>query len=151
MPAVPVRTAAEANALLLEVVDYFKADPPGRRSVNLDEDEEDGTQCAYYSDSRRKCAIGRYLLKPKKIQSRFGGLPIEDLPQEGLKKPIDEIFKPRYRGFPLKLWVRLQNLHDTADYWRDEGGMTEAGLARVEQIKRWILRCPDLIQEAIAA
>lgn len=127
----------KATDLIQETVDYYSQDPKNLRARN--------EYTCFYNYNGKKCAVGRCLLAKKNppmtqhgkyltgyISSIKIGYYDDDTNEECLipKDEIQDLFKKKYRGFPIPLWDGLQKLHDSNNYWDDEG-LTDTGKERV--------------------
>lgn len=97
--------------------------------------------CSYLTDSGTMCAVGRCMTNPtptmfssvKSLRDRVPGRG------EAAELDLEAFLKPEYRGHDLDFWMDVQNLHDHAHNW-DEEGLTEFGVAKVNQLlKKYIL------------
>lgn len=144
--ATPLRTQADAIALIDETVVFYGADPKNRRSISMVNNEETG--CLYDSGDGRRCAVGRCLLNSVEVQEKLGDtkntpraahLP-DRLGFEG--RTLDSLLKPQYRGYPGGMWTLLQKLHDNPDNWDMDSTMlpalTARGIGEVRTAKEWV-------------
>jgi hypothetical protein len=105
------RSNEECIALIKETVNYYK--DVTRRSLS-----PLGNSCYYVSDDGNKCAVGR-CLDLRKFNKNLEGNSIQDIYDE-------VVFKEKYQGYPLDLWLDLQELHDNNSHW-DSKGLTDSG------------------------
>ena len=95
--------------ILRDTVDYFRADPQGRRAVTEDGD------CMYtWGDNH--CAIGRYM-KPEFQTEEFE--MNEGVGVNGLGGDIDEFLIKEVHGLELIFWRDLQDIHDLVGNWEE--------------------------------
>jgi len=71
--------------------------------------------CLYLAKNGNKCAVGRALNinhpKYKKIVKMVG--EVQEIPAYAKVETLDELLYPRYRGYTLTFWKKLQVYHDT--------------------------------------
>lgn len=75
-----------------------------------------GGLCRYKTPDGRKCAVGRCMLNPSEAMVGTVGT----LRNEFALKLDDEL-KEEYRGHSLVFWADLQNFHDRARNFSDNG------------------------------
>lgn len=103
--------ATEA-AVLADTVQYYGEDT-SRRAIKAGE----ACYCVLIDKGHYACSVGRYMIAP---EDRPNSIPVETIPY------LDELLKPEYRGLRMEFWEMLQELHDTDEYW-DDDGLTAAG------------------------
>jgi hypothetical protein len=96
-----MKSKKEQLALLKETVDFYSEDV-SRRSLQA------GKGCMYLSDTGNMCAVGRCLKDPS------GAIEGDNISQFD---NLDEQLKDEYKDYPIKLWKKLQMLHDEPNYW----------------------------------
>lgn len=113
-----------AVQIIQETIEYYSADPVGRRGKN-------GGACVYISDEGEMCAVGRCMEDPNLVsaQNVCSNMALSI----GGKAPLEELLKEEYRGHPISFWGSLQRIHDQDEYWC-EAGLTELGRTRVTQL-----------------
>lgn len=110
-------------AFLNEMVEYYSADPAGRRGL-----DEMGN-CLYSTPDGKMCAIGRHLPKSflkKGFRANVTSLLL-NYPNVVPKKLLD---------LDAYFLQQVQYLHDDEDFW-NEKGLTFEGRQKVEQIKNF--------------
>ena len=110
----------QMQELLKATVDYYRADPKGRRSVTDDGD-------CMYTWGKNHCAIGRYL-KPEYQREDWpdNGMSVWDLSEYSDNMTIDQFLIDKAHGLDLDFWRDLQDMHDIMGYW-EEWDMTIDG------------------------
>jgi hypothetical protein len=122
--------------IINETVEYYK-DASKR---GYDEVEE---TCMYLTEGGNMCAVGRCLIPGSKMEmevtnhvNRGEYLAMEDCKTSVMKiLNLEEILKPEYRGHSIEFWTRLQNLHDSHEFYTD-GTMNEKGLEHAKYLWR---------------
>lgn len=101
---------------------------PNNRALYFKQGGPQDATCRYITSDGKKCAVGRCLTKEglnrvrkcsRKVKAVFG-------------IHYDNYLKEQYRGHSLDFWTKLQDLHDTHQYWSEEG-ITEKGVKFVEE------------------
>ncbi len=135
---VPVRTQADALALIDETVEFYGQDPKGRRGVTVT--AQQAVLCRYDTGDGRKCAVGRCFLDSVGDRWRFSRDPVayRVARMELMGETFDSHLKPEYQGYPMNFWGRLQDLHDSSNHWAKPSGLTETGQMKVESFKQWV-------------
>lgn len=80
--------------------------------------------CQYYTPDGKMCGVGRCMINPQRVEERF-----HDAMVCAMGDTLDDHLKPEYRGHFIEFWEAIQNFHDTAKFW-NENGLTEEGLTR---------------------
>lgn len=90
------------HKVLDETVEYYKTHP---RATDGQGD------CKYYIKGNM-CAVGRCFKNPSKFRN-------EDIDVDNISKKYDfnAELKEQYQGLLIEFWLRLQDLHDTENYW----------------------------------
>ncbi len=132
---VPVRTQADALALVQETIEFYGKDPEKRRAFVVGWDGR--KKCVYVSADGRKCAVGRCLTQPKLIRQAIGrDLSVSDIARFKAGR-FQSLFKPEYRGYPLEMWEELQRLHDSERNW-SQTGLSPLGEMAKDSFESWI-------------
>lgn len=122
----------QAFRLLIETIRYYRRNP---RSLH-------DYRCAYITPKGTMCAVGRCMYKRtlNRMSDKESNLPIRTLMTNRGITDLDSLLKRRYRGLPLGVWLRLQNLHDDQFNWEPSGDgghlLTEAGINAAERFAR---------------
>lgn len=103
---------------------------PSTRAINV---TESGIQsgCYYYDkESNTKCAVGMCMTSVglKKF-GEFGGMvnALDEYMTTRFKtKTLKSYLKKEFVGHSISFWMRVQELHDTQEFW-DEKGLTQSG------------------------
>jgi hypothetical protein len=124
--------------LIQETVDYYRVDPKGLRGVNY---ESRWGGCEYLTIEGKMCAVGRCAKDPYKLQNDFDGGDVSTLVLQmrdmGEEVSLDKYLKDDYQGFPIGLWIDVQDLHDSPSNW-DNLGLTQRGrIAHSDLIEKW--------------
>lgn len=101
---------------------------PSKRS--LYKNREGGT-CQYQNSNGKKCAVGKFMTNEALDTVGASSRRVAHLESN---YGLDNLLKKEYQGFPVSFWNKLQVLHDSDQYW-SEDGVTGEGL---EYIKREI-------------
>lgn len=109
-----------ANEIVQETIDWYSV--PGRRSVS-----KNGS-CLYKDPATgNMCAFGRCVKEDVTVRE---GQTVWDgsvrLTNNNLVQ-LNDVLKPEYQGQDGNFWFHLQHLHDTINFWKDEGGLSEMG------------------------
>lgn len=99
--------------------------------------------CMYVDPNGNKCALGRCMIEEKAVEANsykamsgpMNAIALVNAYMEAHKIPaetsedsvLDSLLLEEYRGHSVYFWRNLQNLHDNADYWNDQG-LTPKGL-----------------------
>jgi len=122
------------DEIIRETVEYYK-DASKR---GYDEVEE---ACKYLTEGGNMCAVGRCLIPGSLMEVKRPFIPLKAVEMEGCQASVmnienlEEILKPEYRGHSIKFWIRLQNLHDSYEFYTD-GTMNEKGLEYAKYLWR---------------
>lgn len=118
-----IKTKMTKLQIIRQIADFYNRNPSLRAVKN--------GICFYYKIINKKpckCAVGRCLINPQKIQSEFGDKTllsgcshIWDSIEE-----MDKDLKVKYRGHSIRFWIDIQVLHDEVQYWCEDG-LTETG------------------------
>jgi len=98
---------------------------------NSNNRSSNGISCCYLSPDGKKCAVGFYL-KPDALAFAHDyeiskiSIDAESLLVKLKAENITDIFEEEYANIPLEIWQILQKIHDTCDWW-DENGFTSRG------------------------
>ena len=131
------RSKEEQLRLLEETVNFYSDD-----TKRLAMFGNGGSDCLYRTDDGRKCAVGRCM-----NEIAFdGGINLDSLGSVySVARELDEsddnldiLLKDKYKGYSIKLWARLQSLHDRSSHW-DDKGITKVGEVVVDEIKDAII------------
>jgi hypothetical protein len=120
--------------IIRETVEYYK-DASKR---GYDEVKE---ACMYLTEGGNMCAVGRCLIPGSMMEVKRPFIPLKMVEMEGCQASVmnienlEEILKPEYRGHSIKFWIRLQNLHDSYEFYTD-GTMNEQGLEHAKYLWR---------------
>ena len=104
--------------LIDETIDFYGADPKGRRARNW------LGCCEYITRDGKMCAIGRCLENNFRRQAWACSFCY-----------VLTKMKPEYRIDDFTFWTNLQRLHDIHDYW-DEKGLTKQGVKFANYMRR---------------
>lgn len=115
------------NELLDETIEYYKTNP---RGVGLN--SYGNLACKYITDEGAMCAVGRCLTDPKSFQNKFHTVGISDIADD---HHISGYFKEEYKDVPLEWWDMLQHFHDPPILWNADGGLSELGKKRAEELR----------------
>jgi len=134
------RTRKDYLDLLQETIDYYSVNPEKRRATSSDD-----FLCVYKTADNKRCAIGR-LIKEEYINdaAKFKGDILDLSNSKHVDQHIDELFKEKYQGFDIDFYYRLQKLHDSSNYW-NENGLTIEGKSYSDDIKGDV---DDIISES---
>lgn len=136
-----------ACGVLYEMIAYYSVDPIGRRCTN-----EKGVGVLVSNDGLRLCMVAMMLFEPEDMEKIYGTNRIENI--NGIiacDQKFRELFKPKYRGFPIRFYRYLETLHDTEKFW-NKSGLTESGEGFVRKIEAWISTSyPREVSVALAA
>lgn len=125
------RTEQDYLDLLQETINFYSEDISRRA-------EDISGSCLYSTEDGRNCAVGRCMTKKAKESIGTALIPASDLPTRYTRiNSIDPLMKPKYKGFQLWFWDKLQGIHDSDGNWI-ESGLTKQGKDRVENLKRII-------------
>ena len=121
-------------ALLNETVEYYSADPVGRRCVGE-------RRCAYspiklgLEDTSEGCAIGRKITAElaEEFDAEIGDSSVSN-------RYIFDRLPEELKELTVQFLEVIQYLHDSDNSW-DGKGLTQIGKERVEQIKRDFKLC----------
>lgn len=117
--------------IIEETVDFYSADPKGRRSIY-------GGSCLYLSTSGCKCAVGRYLRTDIEIKGlRLPSVSIDSLCDYNNVNHIDSLLIEEVRGHGYEFWNDLQQLHDYDGYWDNNKISYEGRKYAHELLKRY--------------
>ena len=121
--------------LLQETIDFYSEDT-SKRGMNDGENESGNeARCAYLSPiSGNMCAVGRCMTEELVQKAGISNHDVDGLISELEVKDVDELLKPKYRGFNRLIWLYMQSLHDCNGNW-DDSGLTEEGECAVADIK----------------
>lgn len=134
--------------IIRETVEYYK-DASKR---GYDEVEE---ACMYLTEGGNMCAVGRCLIPGSLMEVKRPFIPLKVVEMAGCLaawhpaisemagcqasvlniENLEEILKPEYRGHSIKFWIRLQNLHDSYEFYTD-GTMNGRGLEYAKYLWR---------------
>jgi len=120
--------------IIRETVEYYK-DASKR---GYDEVEE---ACMYLTEGGNMCAVGRCLIPGSLMEVKRPFIPLKVVEMAGCQASVlnienlEEILKPEYRGHSIKFWIRLQNLHDSYEFYTD-GTMNGRGLEYAKYLWR---------------
>jgi len=120
--------------IIRETVEYYK-DASKR---GYDEVEE---ACKYLTEGGNMCAVGRCLIPGSLMEVKRPFIPLKVVEMAGCQASVlnienlEEILKPEYRGHSIKFWIRLQNLHDSYEFYTD-GTMNGRGLEYAKYLWR---------------
>ena len=120
--------------IIRETVEYYK-DASKR---GYDEVKE---VCMYLTEGGNMCAVGRCLIPGSLMEVKRPFIPLKVVEMESCQASVmnienlEEILKPEYRGHSIKFWIRLQNLHDSYEFYTD-GTMNEKGLEYAKYLWR---------------
>lgn len=120
--------------IIRETVEYYK-DASKR---GYDEVEE---VCKYLTEGGNMCAVGRCLIPGSMMEVKRPFIPLKVVEMANCQASVmnienlEEILKPEYRGHSIKFWIRLQNLHDSYEFYTD-GTMNEKGLEYAKYLWR---------------
>jgi hypothetical protein len=103
--------------IINETVAYYSEDPKRRANV--------AGFCHYLTDDGRMCAVGRCLSDE--------GLKIAKDYRGRINSKLIALLKEEYHIDNSEFWINLQNLHDSAENW-DDNGLTAIGKLVVEDI-----------------
>ena len=97
--------------ILKDTVDYYRADPLNRRSV-----DDDGNCMYTWGDNH--CAVGRYL-KPEYQREDWpdNNMSVYELAEYSDDYSLDQFLVNKAHGLDLQFWRDLQDIHDTPSYW----------------------------------
>lgn len=109
-----------------ETVNFYSADPKGRRAVSAD-----GT-CEYASLDGKQCAVGRCM--GTGADFNYLGTVSTYAKEKGVGV-FQSHLRPEYRGHSLLFWVSLQRLHDYNENWC-HSGLTDIGQVQANRLKR---------------
>jgi hypothetical protein len=117
--------------VLEDTINYYSVDPVNRRSSFNNE--------SFYYKNGNSCAVGRYIIDVKnfiKINEIYNTDPVKSLFEsfgfDILKNEVSDLVD-------IKFWNLIQSLHDTSDYWNDNG-LSELGLEKKENIINHIIK-----------
>ena len=108
--------------VLKETVDYYSADPNGRRSLDPHHNNILGTDsCLYNGPEGKQCAASRLC---------------DDIPKglegDAWEEKFREFLKPEYESLPHSFIYKLQKFHDLAPHWdKPQNCISDDGLAFV--------------------
>jgi hypothetical protein len=111
--------------ILDETVEYYTNNP---RSSNPSGYKAGNNRCLYNGLNGEKCGFSRCCIDD--IPAECEGIDAVEL----LGTMGEEILKPEYRGYSSMFWKFIQLLHDTDEYWGDDG-LTQWGIERVAYLK----------------
>lgn len=119
--------------IIEELFDNYYVKDPSKRAVS-------GRVCLYYeANTGNKCAVGMCMLNDEtaKYHQEFYATDVASLndylvSEEEMR--LDSILKEEYHGHDLDFWERVQKMHDRHYYWT-EYGLSEQGLAKLEELK----------------
>jgi len=120
--------------IIRETVEYYK-DASKR---GYDEVKE---ACMYLTEGGNMCAVGRCLIPGSMMEVKRPFIPLKVVEMEACQASVmnienlEEILKPEYRGHSIKFWIRLQNLHDSYEFYTD-GTMNGRGLEYAKYLWR---------------
>ena len=120
--------------IIRETVEYYK--DASKRGY----DEVEGV-CMYLTEGGNMCAVGRCLIPGSLMEVKRPFIPLKVVEMEACQASVmnienlEEILKPEYRGHSIKFWIRLQNLHDSYEFYTD-GTMNEKGLEYAKYLWR---------------
>jgi len=122
-----------------EMVEFYSADPVGRRALIFDPDEPTGS-CVMHTEDDRQCAYGR-MVKPEYRLLLLDSAGLGGLSEHGAVPPQHqpEFWLEEYIGLPLTFVYALQHLHDSSLHW-DENGLSLKGHEAVEKLRARIQR-----------
>lgn len=111
--------------IILDTVEYYKNNDRARTS----------SSCQYLTEDGRMCAVGRCLINPKDIQSRYpcNGAHVIANACAANNESFNDLFKPEYRGHGYTFWTDIQILHDQSQHW-DGRKLSPIGVQRVEKL-----------------
>lgn len=130
--------------ILKETVEFYGADPQGRRAVKpIDANNAEET-CVYRTEDGRRCAIGR-LVNDEEAQiladaaSGVGGSSVRGILT---RRPVSETVLAaqeiiRGLALPVSFAMHLQELHDHPENWKYDG-ISEGGRVEVADLERTI-------------
>ena len=117
--------------VLEDTINYYSVDPVNRRSSFNNK--------TFYYKNGNSCAVGRYIIDVKnfiKINEIYNTDPVKSLFEsfgfDILKNEVSDLVD-------IKFWNLIQSLHDTSDYWNDNG-LSELGLEKKENIINHIIK-----------
>lgn len=117
-------------AFLKDTVDFYSADPEGRRSM-----DKEGETCRYRSnlkkDAPRRCAIGRWIPDENYVRTMDSG---DDTSFPDVVEQFPNMLPENIRALGDDFLWNVQRLHDEPFNW-DEDGLTKCGLEEVIYIK----------------
>lgn len=119
------KTAIE---IIDETVAYYSEDT--KRRAKIINPTGLGCGCQYYTAQGQMCAVGRCLEEPEAFKGN--GSSVDELDADW---ELETILKEEYRGHDVKLWDKLQSLHDNDVHWNKEG-LSEKGKSYVNVLKK---------------
>lgn len=122
----------------LEIIDKVLGiyiEDPGRRATTSN------GSCRYRMADGRMCAVGQCLDTDHRRYGRlveenpavFGAWEFSGEPDRHYH--LDEFLRPEFRGHSVEFWGELQNIHDVAENW-DEDGLSEKGQLALAKLRK---------------
>ena len=118
-----VETQVTKREIVREILETY-SDPKARA---LYKGELGGT-CQYENGEGKRCGVGRFMTDEAIELHGKSAKTIESL---SFRYGLNSLLKKEYQGYPLSFWTHIQKLHDTDEYW-SEDGVTEEGLSYVK-------------------
>jgi hypothetical protein len=122
------------KAFLDDTVEYYSADPIGRRSRNT---ADFNGSCKYdpakagKADTSEGCAIGRHMTPEQKAvadhNKGVGSSSVNELPVH--------LIPEKLRDMPIEFLRRVQSLHDSDHHW-DANGLSSLGRSVLLRIRQ---------------
>lgn len=127
-----------ATHVVLETIAHYSQNPRERRAVVPDPPTLN--RCVYRRPAGEggpaaNCALGRYLQPDCADEVWDCGGGVDALVMD--YAPLPELLRPEVAHLPALFWSALQDLHDRAECWEPEGGMTPRGLTAAATLIRW--------------
>lgn len=115
-----------------ETVKFYSENPRAMRAKQLPSEPD---SCAYVAPNGERCAFARCCTEDgvRWLHANLEGSNVQGI--ETRDKNLNEMLKPEYRGHDLHFWINIQRLHDSSEFWGQDGKLTPVGNSRVQRLK----------------
>ncbi len=124
-------TEPASKAEIISLAATYYSNNPQRRGVKAD---GNGVGCVYQNEAGNRCAVGLFVTNIELIDE----IDMTNAVELWNHTQIDDVVYPAYEGHSTGFWQELQNFHDSASNF-DDNGLSEKGKQDLETLyNKWL-------------